>query len=132
MMDASTTSANRLFDKVAIGPLELANRVVMAPMTRSFAPEGVPTPEILEYYRRRAAADVGLIITEGVWVDHPGAWSDPAVPHFYGEEALAGWKRIVDAVNAAGSKTMPQLRSEERRGGKGCVRTCSSRWSPFH
>src|SRR3546814_4459682 len=105
MMDASTTSANRLFDKVAIGPLELANRVVMAPMTRSFAPEGVPTPEILEYYRRRAAADVGLIITEGVWVDHPGAWYDPAVPHFYGEAALAGWKKIVDAVHRSEEHT---------------------------
>src|SRR3546814_13914184 len=105
----------------------------MAPMTRSFAPEGVPTPEILEYYRRRAAADVGLIITEGVWVDHPGAWYDPAVPHFYGEEALAGWKKIVDAVHAAGSQIMTQLwRPEERRVGNGCVRTCRLRWWPSH
>ena len=105
----SAAVASRLFDPVTLGPLSLANRIVMAPMTRSFAPDGVPTQEILEYYERRAAADVGLIITEGVWVNHPGAWYDQSVPNFYGEAALAGWKRVVDAVHAAGGRIMPQL-----------------------
>lgn len=109
MGDANNARGKKLFDPVKLGPLELANRIVMAPMTRSFAPDSVPTQEILEYYERRAASDVGLIITEGVWVDHPGAWYDQSVPNFYGDAALAGWKKVVDAVHAAGGKIMPQL-----------------------
>ena len=103
------SSGAKLFDPVQFGTLSLANRIVMAPMTRSFAPAGVPTQDILEYYKRRAAADVGLIITEGVWVDHPGAWYDQNVPNFFGDAALAGWKEIVDAVHSVGGRIIPQL-----------------------
>src|SRR3546814_342327 len=81
----------------------------MAPMTRRAAPEGVPTTEIVDYYGRRAAAGVGLIITEGVWVEHEGASNDDHVPRFYGEDTLAGWARVVKAVHAEGGRIMPQL-----------------------
>src|SRR3546814_6083981 len=94
-MDASCkvfdTAVAKLFEPVRLGSLELENRIVMAPMTRSAAPEGVPTTEIVDYYGRRAAAGVGLIITEGVWVEHEGASNDDHVPRFYGEDTLAGW-----------------------------------------
>ena len=98
-----------LFEPVTLGSLELRNRVVMAPMTRAFAPGGAPGPNVAEYYRRRAEGGVGLIITEGTWVDHPSASNDPNVPNFYGEEALAGWREVCRQVHGAGAKIVPQL-----------------------
>jgi 2,4-dienoyl-CoA reductase-like NADH-dependent reductase (Old Yellow Enzyme family) len=104
-----TASVNALFEPFRLGTLELPTRVVMAPMTRSFSPGGVPNSKVIEYYRRRAAAGVGLIITEGTTVGHKAANGYPNVPRFYGEDALAGWKKVVDAVHAEGGKIVPQL-----------------------
>ncbi|MCO7504912.1 MULTISPECIES: NADH:flavin oxidoreductase [Pseudomonas] len=101
--------AQALFTPFKLGALELPTRVVMAPMTRTFCPGGVPHAQVVEYYRRRAAADVGLIITEGTTVDHPAANGYPNVPRFHGEDALAGWKKVVDAVHAEGGRIVPQL-----------------------
>lgn len=98
-----------LFAPFRLGNLELPTRVVMAPMTRSFSPGGVPNAKVVEYYRRRAAAGVGLIVTEGTTVGHKAANGYPNVPRFYGEDALAGWKQVVDAVHAEGGKIVPQL-----------------------
>jgi 2,4-dienoyl-CoA reductase-like NADH-dependent reductase (Old Yellow Enzyme family) len=102
-------SAAPLFTPFAIGSLTLPNRFCMAPMTREMSPGGVPTDEVVAYYRRRAEHGVGLIITEGTTVDHPVATLNPAVPCFHGAAALAGWKRVVDAVHAAGGRIAPQL-----------------------
>ncbi|WP_219894987.1 NADH:flavin oxidoreductase [Aquisediminimonas profunda] len=98
-----------LFEPVNIGKLELSNRIVMAPMTRGFSPNGIPGQNVIDYYRRRAEGGVGLIITEGTWIPHWSSSNNPNVPDFFGDEALAGWKRVADAVHAAGSKIMPQL-----------------------
>lgn len=98
-----------LFASFELGPLSLNNRIVMAPMTRNFSPNGVPTEQVVEYYRRRAESGVGLIITEGTTVGHKAANGYPDVPAFHGEEALAGWKKVVDAVHAVGGKIAPQL-----------------------
>lgn len=98
-----------LFAPFRLGNLELPTRVVMAPMTRSFSPGGVPNAKVIEYYRRRAAAGVGLIVTEGTTVGHKASNGYPNVPRFYGEDALAGWKQVVDAVHAEGGKIVPQL-----------------------
>lgn len=81
----------------------------MAPMTRSKSPGNVPGENVAAYYRRRAEGGVGLIISEGTYINHPGAGFYPDVPHFYGEESLAGWKRVIEAVHAAGGKMFPQL-----------------------
>ena len=104
-----TAPVKALFEPFRLGSLELPTRVVMAPMTRSFSPGGVPNSKVIEYYRRRAAAGVGLIITEGTTVGHAAANGYPNVPRFYGEDALAGWKKVVDAVHAEGGKIVPQL-----------------------
>ena len=104
-----TAPVKALFEPFRLGNLELPTRVVMAPMTRSFSPGGVPNSKVIEYYRRRAAAGVGLIITEGTTVNHPAANGYPNVPRFYGEDALAGWKKVVDAVHAEGGRIVPQL-----------------------
>ena len=89
--------------------LSLRNRVVMPPMTRGFSPNGIPGDDVVEYYRRRAEGGVGLIISEGTVINHPAASENVNYPHFYGEEALAGWKKIIDAAHEAGAKMVPQL-----------------------
>lgn len=89
--------------------LQLKNRILMAPMTRQFSPEGVPGDNVVDYYRRRAEGDVALIITEGTTVNHKAASFDSRIPNFHTPEALAGWKKVVDAVHQAGGKIAPQL-----------------------
>ncbi len=103
------TTVDALFEPFVSEKLELANRIVMAPMTRSFSPGGVPGADVAAYYARRAEGEVGLIVTEGTVIDRPGAANDPAVPHFHGEAALEGWARVVEAVHAKGGKIAPQL-----------------------
>ena len=98
-----------LLSPTRVGGLDLNNRVVMAPMTRNQSPENVPTDANVEYYRKRAAGGVGLIVTEGTCVDHIAASGYPGVPYIHGEERLAGWRRVVDAVHAEGGKIAPQL-----------------------
>ena len=98
-----------LFQPFRMGKLDLRNRIVMAPMTRSFSPGGVPGVKVAAYYRRRAEHEVGLIITEGTVIGHPAAGNDPNVPYFHGAEALAGWARVVAEVHAGGGRIMPQL-----------------------
>lgn len=102
-------SMNALFRPFRIHDLTLANRIVMAPMTRNFSPGGVPGPDVAAYYRRRAENGVGLILTEGTAIAHPAAVSSAAVPRFHGEDALAGWARVLEGVHAAGGRIMPQL-----------------------
>ncbi|MEI7025081.1 NADH:flavin oxidoreductase [Paenibacillus sp. y28] len=104
-----SSSVQALFKPFSAGSLELANRIVMAPMTRQFSPEGVPGSNVADYYRRRAANGVGLIITEGTIIDHPDASNLDHVPHFYGEAALNGWATVVAAVHKAGGKIFPQI-----------------------
>jgi 2,4-dienoyl-CoA reductase-like NADH-dependent reductase (Old Yellow Enzyme family) len=97
-----------LFDPIKIGDLNLPNRIIMAPLTRSRAIGGgrVPNELMLEYYVQRASA--GLILTEATavtpmgvgYADTPGIWS---------EEQVAGWKKITDAVHAAGGHIFLQL-----------------------
>jgi 2,4-dienoyl-CoA reductase-like NADH-dependent reductase (Old Yellow Enzyme family) len=102
-------SSSALFRPFVCKSLSLANRVVMAPMTRRKSPGGVPGPEIAAYYRRRAEGGVGLIVTEGTIVDRPGASADTTIPNFYTAASLEGWRHIVAEVHAAGGKIAPQL-----------------------
>ncbi|SDC92188.1 NADH:flavin oxidoreductase [Streptomyces prasinopilosus] len=93
----------------AINGLTVPNRIAMAPMTRMFSPGGVPGEDVVSYYSRRAAAGVGLIVTEGTYVGHESAGLSDRVPRFHGEEQLAGWAKVADAVHAAGGTIVPQL-----------------------
>jgi len=101
--------ADALFQPFRLGSLELKNRIVMAPMTRSFSPGGVPGGNVAAYYRRRAEGEVGLILSEGTVVDRPASRNDPGIPFFHGDAALAGWERVIDGVHAAGGRMGPQL-----------------------
>lgn len=89
--------------------LTLPNRVVMAPMSRYACPDGVPGADVAAYYARRAIHGVGLIITEGVAIDHPLAVDHPNAPRLHGDDALAGWAGLVRVVQAAGGRIWPQL-----------------------
>ena len=95
-----------LFDTVQVGAWTLANRVVMAPLTRNRAPGAIPTALMATYYTQRAGA--GLIITEATAISQQGqGYSD--VPGLYAEAQLDGWRRVTDSVHAAGGKIVVQL-----------------------
>ena len=102
-------NAPQLFQPFRLKSLVLKNRIVMAPMTRSFSPGGVPGPNVADYYARRAEGEVGLILSEGTVVNRPASSNDPKVPHFYGQKPLAGWKAVIDKVHRVGGVMAPQL-----------------------
>jgi len=105
-MTAQTTT-NDLFQPAAIGPIRLANRLVMAPLTRSRAGAGdVPTPLMVTYYAQRASA--GLVITEASQISPQGK-GYIQTPGIYSTAQVAGWKQVTDAVHAKGGKIVIQL-----------------------
>ncbi|MFH8800378.1 NADH:flavin oxidoreductase [Streptomyces sp. NPDC017936] len=104
-----TRAAEILSRPVSINGLTVPNRIAMAPMTRMFSPGGVPGEDVVSYYSRRAAAGVGLIVTEGTYVGHESAGQSDRVPRFHGAEQLAGWAKVAEAVHAAGGTIVPQL-----------------------
>ncbi|MER7573852.1 NADH:flavin oxidoreductase [Streptomyces sp. NPDC126514] len=107
--EAASRAAEILSRPTSINGLTVPNRIVMAPMTRMFSPGGVPGEDVASYYARRAAAGVGLIVTEGTYVGHDSAGQSDRVPRFHGAEQLAGWTKVADAVHAAGGTIVPQL-----------------------
>ncbi|MGW0822075.1 NADH:flavin oxidoreductase [Streptomyces sp. NPDC002845] len=106
---AVSRAAEILSRPVSINGLTVPNRIAMAPMTRQFSPGGIPGEDVASYYARRAASGVGLIVTEGTYVGHESAGQSDGIPRFHGEEQLAGWAKVAEAVHAAGGKIVPQL-----------------------
>lgn len=95
-----------LFDPITAGDLHLANRIVMAPLTRNRSPGAVPQPMTATYYAQRATA--GLLITEATAISQQAqGYAD--VPGLYAEAQIAGWRRVTEAVHAAGGKIVVQL-----------------------
>ena len=96
-----------LFDPIKIGELELANRIIMAPLTRTRADAGrVPNALMAEYYVQRASA--GLIISEATAVTPMGV-GYPDTPGIWSAEQVRGWSNITKAVHAHGGKIVLQL-----------------------
>ena len=103
-----------LFAPYRLGELALANRFVMAPMTRNRAAAGgVPTSLNAEYYAQRAGA--GLIVTEGTQPSAVGQ-GYPGTPGLHSDEQVAGWRLVADAVHARGGKIVAQLMHTGRIG----------------
>ena len=96
-------STDILFTPFAHGALKLKNRIVMAPMTRSFSPGGVPGADVEAYYRRRAENDVGLILSEGVAPNTVTALGTPRVSS----------RRCLSACSRAHRFTKPQRTKPE-------------------
>lgn len=103
-----TFTHDPLFEPYALGQLELPNRIVMPPMTRSRAsqPGDVPNALMATYYAQRASA--GLIVSEGTWISPLGkgyAWT----PGIYTPAQIDGWRLVTDAVHGAGGRIFAQL-----------------------
>jgi len=97
---------NTLFTPVTLGKLQLKNRIVMSPMTRSRAIGNVPNALMEKYYSDRA--DAGLIITEGT-SPSPNGLGYARIPGMFSDEQVKGWKRVNDAVHAKGGRIFIQL-----------------------
>ena len=98
-----------LFDEYKLKNLILRNRVVMAPMTRNQSPGGIPTSDVISYYARRAKAEVGLIITEGIEVSHIASSAYPNVPRLDTNKAREGWKKVVEGIKNNNGAVIAQL-----------------------
>lgn len=90
-----------------MGKFNLSHRVVLAPLTRSRALNGVPQPALAEYYRQRST-EGGLLISEATPIAQEGT-GFPHVPGIYTEEQIEAWKKVVDAVHAKGGLIFCQL-----------------------
>lgn len=102
-----------LFTPVALGKLQLSNRIVMAPLTRSRAIGNVPNALMEQYYRQRAGA--GLIITEGT-SPSPNGLGYARIPGVFSDEQVRGWRRVTEGVHQAGGKMFMQLMHTGRVG----------------
>jgi len=100
------SDSSPLFESYALGSLELPNRAVMAPMTRSRAIGSIPNERMAGYYRQRSEA--GLIVTEGT-SPSPDALGYPRIPGVWTAEQVEGWKLVADAVHGAGGRIFMQL-----------------------
>lgn len=100
-------STSNLFEPYKLGAITLANRTVMAPLTRNRAlPGNVPNPLAIEYYGQRASA--GLLVTEGTAVSQQGqGYQD--VPGIFTPAQIAGWKKVTEAVHAKGGHIFTQI-----------------------
>jgi N-ethylmaleimide reductase len=96
----------KLFTPKMVGSVELGNRIVMAPMTRSRAIGNVPNLLMAEYYKQRSGA--GLIITEGT-SPSPNGLGYARIPGIYSKQQVEGWKKITSAVHEGGGKIFVQL-----------------------
>ena len=98
--------SDTVFTPIKLGNLQLKNRVVMAPMTRSRAIGNLPNAMVEEYYRLRA--DAGLIISEGI-SPSPNGLGYARIPGMFNDVQAQGWKRVTDGVHQAGGKIFAQL-----------------------
>ncbi|MGZ4970675.1 MAG: alkene reductase, partial [Methylobacter sp.] len=106
-MTSAANDKNNLFSPILLGDLALANRIIMAPLTRNRAGEGnVPQDMNVEYYRQRAGA--GLIISEGSQISATGV-GYPGTPGIHSQAQIEGWKRVTDAVHDKGGRIFIQL-----------------------
>ncbi|WP_331048467.1 alkene reductase [Gemmatimonas sp.] len=105
-MTTATNNTPLALTTATVGGIDLQNRIVMAPMTRSRALGNVPNDLMVEYYRQRASA--GLIITEGTAPSADGS-GYARIPGLYNAAQVEGWKQVTDAVHAAGGRIFVQI-----------------------
>jgi hypothetical protein len=96
-----------LFTPLHLGRIELKNRAVMSPMTRSRSPGHVPSELVATYYAQRAA-DAGLIVTEGT-SPSPNGLGYPRIPGLFNDAQVRGWRLVTEAVHARGGRIFVQL-----------------------
>ncbi|KAK8597667.1 hypothetical protein V6N13_095067 [Hibiscus sabdariffa] len=107
MAETQAQGTPTLFSPYKMGKFNLSHRVVLAPLTRCRALNGIPRPALAKYYAQRSTPG-GLLISEGAVVSDTAA-GFPHVPGIYNEEQVEAWKKVVDAVHAKGSIFFCQL-----------------------
>ncbi|PKL33258.1 MAG: alkene reductase, partial [Spirochaetae bacterium HGW-Spirochaetae-10] len=113
MASPEAVETGTLFSSYALGNIELKNRIVMAPMTRSRSPENIPGDLVATYYGQRAGA--GLIITEGTSPSANGV-GYARIPGIFSTAQVAGWKKVTSAVHAKGGRIFLQMMHTGRIG----------------
>lgn len=103
---------SRLFEPIAVGPLQLKNRMVMAPLELFYTSDGIPNPKMIEFFRVRARGGIGLVVVGSVQVD-PVRHKGEALYLFEAQHA-DGLKPLVDAIHEGGAKVFAQLLHEGR------------------
>lgn len=103
------TDFSPLFTPFQLGKFTLPNRIVFPPMGLQVCEGGVPSDEAADYYARRAEGGASLVMTEGVYIDHPSSGDNPLLGRFHGDDAFAGWRNVAAKVHAAGGVCVPEL-----------------------
>lgn len=103
------TDFSPLFTPFELGKFTLPNRIVFPPMGLQVCEGGVPGEEAADYYARRAQGGASLVITEGVYIDHPSSGDNPLLGRFHGEDAFTGWRNVAAKVHAKGGICVPEL-----------------------
>lgn len=103
------TDLSGLFTPFQLCNLLLSNRIVMPAMGLAVCEDGAPNEEHAAYYARRAAGGASLIMTEGVYIDHPASGDNPLLGRFHGNHAIEGWRRVAERVHQEGAFVMPEL-----------------------
>jgi len=98
-----------LFTPFRLGNLTLKNRIVMPAMGLAVCENGAPNEEHADYYARRAEGGASLVMTEGVYIDHPSSGDNPLLGRFHGARALEGWRHVAVRVHQEGGFVMPEL-----------------------
>jgi 2,4-dienoyl-CoA reductase-like NADH-dependent reductase (Old Yellow Enzyme family) len=108
-MNRNSIDCSGLFTPFRLGNVLLPNRIVMPAMGLARCDDGIPGSAHADYYARRAQGGTGLVLTEGVYIDHPSSGDNPSLGRFYGNDALEGWRSVASKVHAAGGFCMPEL-----------------------
>lgn len=103
------TDFSPLFTPFQLGKFTLPNRIVFPPMGLEVCEGGVPSDDAANYYARRAEGGASLVVTEGVYIDHPSSGDNPLLGRWHGEDAYEGWRNVAAKVHAAGGITVPEL-----------------------
>jgi len=103
------TDFSGLFTPFRLGRFTLPNRIVFPPMGLQVCEGGVPGEEAARYYARRAEGGASLVMTEGVYIDHPSSGDNPLLGRFHGEDAFAAWRNVAASVHASGGLCVAEL-----------------------
>ncbi len=98
-----------LFTPFQLGNLTLKNRIVMPAMGLAVCEDGAPNEEHADYYARRAQGGAALVMTEGVYIDHPSLGDNPLLGRFHGDHVIDAWRMVAERVHQAGGFVMPEL-----------------------
>src|SRR5258706_7839555 len=107
MLDASHFSG--LFEPFQLRGLTVPNRIVMPAMGLEACHDGLPGALVENHCVQRIKGGTGLLMTEGVYIDHHSSGDNPVLGRFHGEDAFAAWRKVAEAVHAVGGLIMPEL-----------------------